>query len=332
MQRFRAVLHFIDPLLRAKHKLFLTCGRTKYSPAKFYVNPWNIHAADQNAMIYLCKNFGLQVESLNKVGWTNDKHAPCDLSLSIDARGVDKKRKTEPNRINIPYMGFHCYTPKGCVTVGNPLCQSIRERQIIEKEEKGSILIIHPGGGRDFLSPKRSKYSEKLVINNNIRLMNETLSHLEGASKITIKTHPAPYRTCDCESMTSKVLPSLKASCPVSIQDEDLIGLICKHEFIINYGSSTSIWLLGSPKKWVNIIGQCKFNLKSKNRRDRIERAEKWWEWPQNISLKDLGSVVQDYDTKVDRSLPFMKKYIDLYKLDAVSKCMELIEQFGEQK
>lgn len=326
MQRFRAILHFVDPLLRNNHELMLTLGRSKFSPSKFYSAPWDIHAADKTAMDHLCRNFGLKVKGLNKVSWIQEKYAACDLALSIDIRGVKNKR-TQSKTINIPYMGFHCYTPKGPVIVGNPLCEAIRERQKVEKEKKGSVLIIHPGGGRDFLSPKRKAYPEKKIVANNVALMNDTISHLKGASEIVIKTHPAPYLSCDCSSMQARVLPKLSSSCPLSIREDDLIGLICRNEFIINYGSSTSIWLLGSPKKWVNIIDQCKFNLKAKNRRDRIERAENWWEWPQNIKLSGLRSAFEDYKRPDD--LPFYKKYQDLYCLDTTRKCMEIIEEFG---
>lgn len=328
MQRFRSILHLVDSLMENGHDLCLTLGRQKYAPEKFYADPWKIHAADKNSMNYLVRNFGMKVKRIEKISWTKNKYAACDLLISNDTRGVNKN-KTPKGLVTIPYMGFNCYTPKGKVVVGNPMCQEIRVRQASESEKKGKVLILHPGGGRDFLSPKRKKYPPQTVIDNNISLMNKTIAMLSEASEIVIKTHPAPYITCDKESVESKVLPHLSASCPVSVRDDDLIGLICQSEFIINYGSSTVIWLLGSPKKWANIIDQAKFNLKLKNRRDRIVRAENWWEWPQNVKLSELRSLLENYETKVNRSLPFMQQYYDFYKLNAINKCVELIEEFG---
>lgn len=328
MQRFRSILHLIDPLLNRGHEVCLSLGREKFRADKFYPRPWNIHAADANAMNHLVYNFGLKVEGLNKVSWTKDKYAPCDLVIKNDAKGG--KNKTPNGVIAIPYIGFEGHTPRGRVTTGNFMCQDIRIRQQSETEKKGMVLIIHPGGGRDFLSPKRQKYAPASVIANNIQLMSKTISYLpDDVSEIIIKTHPAPYLTCDRESMVLHVLPSLKSDCPISVCDDDLIGLICKSEFIVNYGSSTSVWLLGSPKKWVNIVGQCQFNMKAKNRRDRVERAENWWDWTQNIPLEGLRLMLENYESRVDRSSPLMKKYADLYNMDAVGKCVEIIEKFG---
>lgn len=327
-QRYRAILHLVDPILRMGNKLWLVSSKKAYSPARFYHNPWNVNAVDINAMRYLVRNFGLYVKGLKKIRWTQDKYESCDLTIGNDTNGINEG-KSHPGLINIPYMGFDCYTPKGRVTVGNPMCQAIRDRQAIVPEKRGMMLIVHPGGGRDFLSPKRKRYSRDLVIANNISLMTATLAQLSQASEIVIKTHPAPFWTCDCESVKSEVLPHLPTGCPVSVRDDDLIGLICQSEFIVNYGSSTAIWLLGSPKKWVNIIDQSKFNLKAKNRRDRVERAENWWQWPQNVKLGELCSLLENYETVVDQSLPFMQKYRDIYELDAIPKCIELIEEFG---
>jgi hypothetical protein len=329
MQRFRSILHLVDPILENGHSLCFNRGRYKFNLEKHRIDPWDIHAADVNSMKHLIQNFGLRTSKIDQVTWTKDKHAPCDLVITTDNKGVHKGRTTK-GLIAIPYMGFNCYTAKGCVTTGNPMCQEIRTRQKTELEKKGTVLIIHPGGGRDFLSPKRKRFDSPVVINNNIELMNKTISYLpKSVSEIVIKTHPAPYLTCDCASMISGVLPHIKANCPVTIVENDLIGLICKSEFIINFGSSTSIWLLGSPKKWINIIDQAQFNLKSKNRRDKVERAENWWSWPQNVTLENIGLMLEEYDTRVDRSLPFMKKYEELYGLNTISKCVKLIEKFG---
>lgn len=328
MQRYRPILHLVDPLLRKGHKIYLVSSGEKYTPAKFYADPWNVNIADVNAMRYLVRNFGLITKGIKKVRWTKDKYESCDLVVGNDTTAVNDG-KTPLGSITIPYMGFDCYTPKGRVTVGNQLCQAIRARQAVEPENLGMVLIVHPGGGRDFLSPKRKRYSPEAIIRNNISLMTRTLAALPEVSRVVIKTHPAPYKTCDCKSMISEVLPHLSANCPISVRNDDLIGLICQSEFIINYGSSTVLWLLGSPKKWVNIIDQSKFNLKSNRRRDRVIRAENWWNWPQNIPLSSLRSTMENYDVKVDRSAPFMRKYHDLYELNAITKCVELIEEFG---
>ena len=103
---------------------------------------------------------------------------------------------------------------------------------------------------------------------------------------------------------------------------------MAEHEFIVNVGSSTSIWLLGSDKKWINLRGLSKY--KYKYHRDNRKRAKKWNLWPQNILLESLGNLISNYDNIVNSNkdiIDTMQYYKDIFNLDTTNKVMEIIHR-----
>lgn len=304
MQRYRSILHILDKLIEEGHSVCINRrGPIKYNPSVYYDAPWDISCCSEGTLSYLTKNFGLHVRHLDKVIWGNKhgKKYECPHKiLCTDHMMIENAR-----RMNIPYNHFFCrFTKDGRIideVVGNGMCEALKKRQAQVNEKKGQVLIIHPGGGRTIISPLRKHISSKKVIKNQISLFNTLLEAIKVSdpSKVVIKTHPAPYKKCDKESVIEYIIPELNTPCEIEVSGKNLLDHICASEFVITMGSSTVVWLLGSRKKWVNIIDCSRYDHGSPKQRDRQARADSWMNWPQNTSINNLWQYFKDYESEV---------------------------------
>jgi len=319
MQRYRSILHILDRLIEEGHSVYINRrGPIKYNPSVYYDTPWDISCCSEGTLSYLAKNFGLHVKHLDKIIWSIDKKEPPHRILCTDHMQIGNVRQ-----MNIPYNHFFCRFPKGGriidEVIGNGMCEALRKRQTQVKEKKGQVLIVHPGGGRTIISPLRKHISNKKIIKNQINLFNTLLEAIEvsNPNKIVIKTHPAPYKKCNKESVITDVIPELNTPCEIEVSGKDLLTHICRSEFIITMGSTTVVWLLGSRKKWINIIDCSRYDHGSPKQRDRQARADNWMNWPQNTSIRNLAGYFKDYEFEV---FPFyegnlFRKYEDLFNM-----------------
>lgn len=329
MQRYRSLLHILDSLVEKGHEVYVPQnGPDTYSADDWFEAPWDINVNGPGTFRHLCTNFGLQVKHLDEVRWLPAGKEPQKPDAIL---GTDHIPFESELQVNLPYMGFSYSSMRDKIQVGNGMCDEIRKRQSMVAEKKGKLLIIYPGGGRTILSPLRRHIPREDVIENSIRLLNAVLQQIprDTVSEIVIKTHPAPYLECNAESVQNTVLPHLLGWCPIGVTDKGLIGLICECEFILSFGSSTVIWLLGSEKKWLNVVECAKYDLDSPKRRDQIVRAKDWHRWPQNVALGSLPEAFADYNSIAGqaRALSFFSEYQALFQKDCTSAVVSLMEK-----
>jgi len=351
MQRYRALLHILDELLDAGHEVFayrrggkqgsISKGGKQitpsedYNPATWYKAPWDIDCASSGAIHYMARQLGIEVKGINKIQWADPRKGKVKPDLIL---GTDYVALKSTNQINIPYNDFFCKTYWGDALVGNGMCESFKKRQNKVEEVKGQLLIPHPGGGRTILSPLRDHIAKWEVIENNIKLFRKMLKLLPSTiTKVIIKIHPAPYLYCDITTFEEKVMSKLYDEFDVDIEvvNSDMLGHMCKSEYILTLGSSTTIWLLGSDKKWLNITECAKYDLDSKKRRDKQERTKNWQYWPQNITFEEMTDALSDYNNFIqwsDDGLILQKLYNGRFNMNCTENIIEVIDNVGRRK
>lgn len=300
MQRYRAILHILDLLTSLKHEVIIQKrGEAKYKPQDHFKNPWDISCCSPGSLAYLANNFGIKV-SLDNVTWIEKNEYNSALKQADVVIQTDYMHLADERYINIPHNDFKCKTlvHGKDIVVGNGMCVDIRNRQEIVKEKQNTVLVIHPGGGRTILSPLREQVPQVFMIENQMQLFNNVLDQIPSVFSVVVKTHPAPYIGCDIESIVKYVIPRLNVSRfkSFTVVADNLIDEICKAEYILTCGSSTTLWIMGSRKKWMNIIDCAKYNLDSPKRRDIHARADNWLHWPQNVCMSDLHVYFEDYN------------------------------------
>ena len=245
-QRYRAILHLVDPIIAAGHELWICVSNVGVDIEQFRLQPCDVDKSSKNTCEYLLKCFGIKCKHFDKIIFTTERQMSADLKLCYDDHNK--------NVLGIPYNTNCCHLKNGKkVLVGNPMCEEIRSR---EKIKDGTALVVHPGGGRGYISPQRKQLKKEKVTENNIKFLQMALDNLpETVNKVTIKTHPFPYRRCTPNALKKFVIPELKFSGKIVVRDDDMIGLLATHEYIINWGGSTALWMMGSWRKWVNIEG-----------------------------------------------------------------------------
>jgi hypothetical protein len=313
MQRYRAILHFVDPIIEAGHELSIIVD-SDVTTNKSYTSPCDVANSSKYTVEYLNKTFGLGVKHLGKVNYVRE--TTDGLLIYLDG-------KCKSDGISIPFnsnIGGYRGKEK---EVGNTMAQALRERMSIISEIPNSVVIMHPGGGRGFVSPIRYQCPIEEVTRNNVNLINSVLSRLpDFIEKIIIKTHPVPYTGCDADTIKNNVCPFLIK--PLKVVEHGTLDVISKSEFVINFGSSTVIWLMGSPKKWINIICESKYNKEYEYHRDRRVRTDKWDEWTGNIRLNDLCNTMKNYKSLLS-SNEVTAFYQKLWKSNPVEIIMEMI-------
>lgn len=245
-QRYRAILHLIDPIIEAGHELTIVVSDARVDVHDFRDTPCDVSKSSKNTLLYLAKNFGIQVKHIDKVWFTRRKRPRCDLMLCYDQQ--------DKHSLGIPYNTYCCFWKGKELLVGNPMCEAIKNCD--RQEEEGKCLIIHPGGGRGYVSPQRKELSKKKVVQENIRFLQTTLDALpQRVRRVAIKTHPFPYRRCSAAALNKYVVPSLRFCGDIEAVEDNLIGEIASSELILNWGGTSALWLVGSGKFWFNIKG-----------------------------------------------------------------------------
>lgn len=323
-QRSRSITHLVDPIIERGHSLYIVKNTDKFNPKSFYTNPWKVNDLNPEWLKYIADNFGITMKHADKIKWITKKEKIKAVNISLDTLNL-KNGKTSHGTVNIPYNEYKTYSSEGDFEVGNFLCEAIKNSQQ-NTPEKNQVLIVHSGGGRGIVSPLYEQLNKEQVIKNNIKLLQSVLDkipiHIE---KVVVKTHPAPYQGCDYKSMIKYVLPNLSSK--ITVENNNLVQLICESKYVINFGSSTVLWLLGSEKRWINIIDCAQYNLEHPRRRDKIERAENWDEWKQNIKLNDLHDMICYYDEKISDQPSIISKYKSLFNYQTTEMVLNILEK-----
>jgi hypothetical protein len=345
MQRCRALLHVIDGLVESGHKIFIyerdgkrgakkkVSTRKEYNPLDYTEDPWDIDRVNLGTLRYLCKHFGLKVKHLNKINWLHmGSKINSQFILATDRIPFKTRKGTFKTQINLPYNEVYCRTFTKEMIVGNGMCEEICKQQKSIEEVKGQLLITHPGGGRDIVSPLRKHIPKQQIIANNINLINNVLRFFpKNITKVIMKAHPAAYINCDRKALVNFVKPALIRD--VEIVDSNLIGHICRSEFVLTFGSSTIIWLLGSDKKWVNVFGCAQYNKNLKGTRDRRLLPYNWDAWPQNVtSDMSLYDLLVDYDNLLQESdlQDVLQKYREVHNMPCSQNIVDIINRGGK--
>ena len=330
MQRYRSILHFIDPLIDAGYDLNVEVQSKSFDKKAIHEAPMDASKASKDSCKYLCKNFGIYPNNFDKINFTTKKNVIDGLFLTTDGKKYNKPH------ILLPYNGFVCSDKRGDHKVGNPMCNLFDKYRKIVKEEEGTLLIIHPGGGRGYVSPVRNHIPGYQVTANNYAMLKNILKNIPNSiRKVYIKTHPVSYIGCDMKHMCNSVLPLLQQKFKgrfdsISIVKNDLMHHLVASEFILNIGSSTAIWLLGSDKKWINLLGMSQFEYKK--HRECRERTENWFFWPQHVKIKGLSNLINNYNEIVnnnDKTQKVREEYRLYHQMNAIDNCMEIIKKWA---
>jgi len=243
-QRYRAILHLVNPIIEAGHDLTIVVSKDYVNLEKSRHNPTNAGKSAPNTVEYIRDCFGIKAD-LSKVNFTKDKKVKCDLNLCYD----NQNKKA----LGIPYNTANCYVKGKAVYVGNPMCDEIENAKSIIR---GTALIVHPGGGRGYVSPQKKHMSKERVTKNNIKFLQKVLDNLPvGIQTVTIKTHPVPYQRCTKKALEKFVIPHLKFSGKITVANMDTISLLATREYILNFGGTTGLWMVNSGRKAINIKG-----------------------------------------------------------------------------
>jgi len=302
MQRYRAILHLIDPIIEAGHRLVIEVGGTGLNHAECRSHPTNVAFGSEKGIRYLCDNFGLEIKRIDEVKFRR-KASQGDIELRLENYPHINKG------IRIPYNAHSMYVGTKEFVVGNTLSECIRKAPY--KEVPNTMLIVHPGGGRGFVSPIRKKLKKSIVIANNIELLNAVLKQVpQWIKTIKIKTHPFPYHKCTATSMTENVLPHLYRE--VEFVEDGLIQHMAEAEWLMNFSSTTGIWLKGSQKKIVNVVGMAKYPGKTHRESKASNRGG---------VCKDIIMAMEGYRS------PWTTEDWELWELDAVDNIMKVLNE-----
>ena len=320
MQRYRSILHFIDPFIDNGYKLVVQVHGKSFNFPKMMRRPWNAVPSSKASMLHISEAIGIPVKHIDSVKFKTDKKYLGDLALTIDDRVRGNKF------MSLPFVGFHSVSHKNTELVGNPMCELLRNVQARTSERPGSLLLVHPGGGRGYISPARKQFPPDKVRENNKEFIKSIVSSLPSRiNNITIKIHPIPYVGCG-KSDIQDIVKELSPRISMVVTDKNLISALASHEFVLNFGSSTSVWLLGSTKKWLNITGCDKF--KYKHHREKKQRAKHWKKWPQLCQLDKLAFMIDNYESYVkNHSLPVMQKFKEMFNLPTTEMVLNRLKQ-----
>ena len=251
LQRYRAILHLADPIIEAGHELVICIHGGNFSHKECRDHPTSVARATKGGLKYLMECFGITVNNWDKIKFKTGKpKGDWDLRL--------EHHEPEDKTIRLPYNGYDMFVENERYTVGNPLCKMVADFQKEYRELKDSVLIMHPGGGRGYISPVRKKLGKSKVDRNNVEFLNKVLGALpEDLSKITIKVHPFPYHHCTARALEKYVVPHLCRE--VFVYNGVTPFHLAINEYIINFSGTTAFWLRGSSKKLINITGMVKY-------------------------------------------------------------------------
>lgn len=296
-QRYRAILHLIDPIVDVGHKLVIVTSSDKAKLHKSYARPCDVGESSERTCRELAEIFGIEVKHFDKVKFTKKKHYSGDLSLTIDST-----KYRGGNFLGIPYNNTFCYKDGIKIEVGNPMKDLIDEQ--IGGIDHRKAIILHPGGGRGIISPVRKDISDKRVIRNNINFLNKILSNLPSyINEVAIKPHPFPYKKCGAGSLKKDVIPNVDWDGKLIVRNSPLFSLLPNYNFIFNFGGTSALWA-----NCINIKGLEKYPSKFSREKKIKERGGgvtvselKYLEWDiQNSASEYLGTSVNKIVVKIN--------------------------------
>lgn len=332
MQRYRAISHFIDPLIEHGHKLTVEVATKNFRLDKLRQRPQDAFNGSKKSLKYIMDCLGIPCKHFDKVNFIEGDGVAKGLSLTVDQKPYKKGKVAW---CGLPYTHFYCYPNGNKTLVGNPMSQLMREAISSETVEPGTIMTIHPGGGRGYVSPSRKNIPDQDVINNNKKMFDEFLSLLPpNIKKVTIKTHPVPYKLCDKSSLDSYLIPYLSnryTDKEIVTSDTNLVKLCATNEFVTTFGGTTFLWLVGSKIKWLKVMG---FPIYISDREKNKPWMEPWEKWNQNIDKEQLNAALTDYESQVneknkDISIQ-IEEYENIHNMDCTARVVELINQMGK--
>lgn len=279
------MLHLVDPLIEMGHEVKMVVSDKEVDFKGFRKRPCDAAASAPNTVAYIAAAIGLKVKHLDKVKYTCSKNPVCDYYLGYDS--------SQSNAFGIPYVGSEVHWQGVCAYTGNPM-----EDLITDDCRPNTVLILHPGGGRGYVSPIRKDYDKEKTSRNNIVFLQSIIDSLpKTISNVTIKTHPVPGVRCTKSSLEKFVVPYLTR--PVTVKDLDLIRCINEHEYILNFGGTSALWVINSGKKWANVTGLVKYPdskqrekfLDARGGGVPIERLSDWFSRPAPEAKKKPNAV-----------------------------------------
>jgi len=304
MQKFRVIASLIGPIIDAGHSLRICVKGTAFTPNQWRNNPPNVGQSSQKSIRYIADNFGIPIRRMEDVKFTRKKnyYHNCDMLI--------KMSQQEKRDFVLPYLVPHCrYKGKKYLT-GDPLLELMREKQRSVATVPNSLLIVHPGGCRGFISPWGKPYSRRKTRENNIRFIDDITKHIPPwITTISIKSHPVPFHQCTAEAMRKYL------SFPII--ETNLCEAIARHEWVVNIGSSTAFWLKGSGKKWLNLVGLAKFKYKF----HRENLAE------QRGGATDYTTLTQSME---DYARTETQKEKDIFEMPATENIINLINRVAK--
>jgi len=275
-------------LIERGHKIYCVISDKNVKTEVFRKRPCDADRSCPTSVRYISNNFGLRVRHYQDIVFTRDKKTDSDIQLCYDDHNKDA--------FGLPYNTPYCHWKGKTHLVGYPLAQLIRESLCVERP--GTALIIHPGGGRGYISPQRKSTPKEEVTALSIRFFQEVLDNLpKGVKRVRIKTHPLPYHRCTKSAIEKFVVPELKTNRSIRVVEDDMITHLVESEYIINFGGTSSLWLIGSGKKWCNIVGMDWHNARREKLIPKRGGGIPLDQLP-NLKKRDEDSTVYNLDTR----------------------------------
>ena len=301
MQKYRVIASLIGPILDAGHSLRIHVKGVNFTPNKWRDNPPNVGQSSKRSILYIADNFGINVKRIDDVKFTRKKNYNYKRDVLIHMSQQEK------NNFVLPYLVPCCRWKGKKYLTGDPLIELMAKTQKEVNLIPNSMLIIHPGGCRGFISPWGKPYPKKKTRKNNIEFMNSIAENIpHWIEHVAIKSHPVPFHQCTANAM--------RAYLPYTIVENDLCKAIAQYEWIINIGSSTAFWLKGSGKKWLNIVGLAKFKYKFHRENMAKQRGG-------STHYTKLTQAMENYDRKETQ------REKDIFNLPATENIMRIINE-----
>lgn len=248
-QTYRAIAPLVDPIIEEGHQLVVQVHTRSLDFERYTHDHHDIKHGSPQCLSRMGKNFGIVIKNLDQVTYTRKDHPSADLYLNYVCSKI--KNALPPQTLGIPFHKHVSLVPSGEVVTGNPLSEAFNNAPY--EEIPGSVLVLHVGGARGYISKLGSKTKERVVRVNNTEIMGRILDGLSFASRIVVKAHPVPYHGCTKKDMEEQFGDR------AIVVDDDMVRHVKESEYIIGFGTSAWTLLGGSGKKLIDLTGASGF-------------------------------------------------------------------------
>jgi len=248
-QTYRSIVPLIDSIIEVGHELVVQVYDRRLDFDKYTHDHHDIKRSSPECLSRMARNFGVKIRHLDVVRYTRKDHPTADLYLNYVCSRI--RGCLPPKTLGIPFHKHVSLVPSGEVVTGNPLSEAFNNAPY--EEIPGSVLILHVGGARGYISRLGSKTKEHKVWAKNKEIMRRILDGLSFASRIVVKAHPVPYHGCTKKDMEEQFGDR------ATIVDDDMIRYVKESEYIIGFGTSAWTLLGGSGKKLIDLVGASGF-------------------------------------------------------------------------